>query len=90
MASADWRLEGEWIKNCNCAFGCRRPDLHPNSKSPLICYFAMDAPRAPHVHCACPATYGSVASVLDSSCFETKAIASQCNHTVDVRAVSAC
>lgn len=18
----DWRLEGEWIKNCNCAFGC--------------------------------------------------------------------
>lgn len=22
MASADWRLEGEWIKNCNCAFGC--------------------------------------------------------------------
>jgi hypothetical protein len=22
MAAADWRLEGEWIKNCNCAFGC--------------------------------------------------------------------
>lgn len=22
MISADWRLEGEWIKNCNCAFGC--------------------------------------------------------------------
>src|SRR5205814_6192871 len=22
MAKADWRLEGEWIKNCNCAFGC--------------------------------------------------------------------
>lgn len=22
MASATWRLEGEWIKNCNCAFGC--------------------------------------------------------------------
>jgi hypothetical protein len=22
MAHADWRLEGEWIKNCNCAFGC--------------------------------------------------------------------
>jgi hypothetical protein len=19
---ADWRLKGEWIKNCNCAFGC--------------------------------------------------------------------
>ena len=22
MAETDWRLEGEWIKNCNCAFGC--------------------------------------------------------------------
>ncbi len=22
MAYADWRLEGEWMKNCNCAFGC--------------------------------------------------------------------
>ena len=22
MASTNWRLEGEWIKNCNCAFGC--------------------------------------------------------------------
>ncbi|UGQ46919.1 DUF1326 domain-containing protein [Massilia endophytica] len=22
MENADWRLEGEWIKNCNCAFGC--------------------------------------------------------------------
>jgi hypothetical protein len=22
MATADWRLEGEWIKNCTCAFGC--------------------------------------------------------------------
>lgn len=22
MAATDWRLEGEWIKNCNCAFGC--------------------------------------------------------------------
>ncbi|MES2980125.1 MAG: DUF1326 domain-containing protein [Pseudomonadota bacterium] len=22
MAYARWRLEGEWIKNCNCAFGC--------------------------------------------------------------------
>lgn len=20
--ATDWRLEGEWIKNCNCAFGC--------------------------------------------------------------------
>jgi hypothetical protein len=22
MEQANWRLEGEWIKNCNCAFGC--------------------------------------------------------------------
>lgn len=22
MAGSNWRLEGEWIKNCNCAFGC--------------------------------------------------------------------
>ena len=22
MATSDWRLEGEWIKNCNCAFCC--------------------------------------------------------------------
>ena len=22
MAQTDWRLSGEWVKNCNCAFGC--------------------------------------------------------------------
>src|SRR4051812_20294382 len=22
MAETNWRLEGEWVKNCNCAFGC--------------------------------------------------------------------
>lgn len=22
MPATDWRLEGEWLKNCNCAFGC--------------------------------------------------------------------
>lgn len=22
MGEMNWRLEGEWIKNCNCAFGC--------------------------------------------------------------------
>jgi hypothetical protein len=22
MAEANWRLEGEWMKNCSCAFGC--------------------------------------------------------------------
>jgi hypothetical protein len=22
MAQTDWRLEGDWIKNCSCAYGC--------------------------------------------------------------------
>jgi hypothetical protein len=22
MAITDWRLKGQWVKNCNCAFGC--------------------------------------------------------------------
>lgn len=22
MPNADWRLEGQWLKNCNCAWGC--------------------------------------------------------------------
>ena len=22
MAKTDWRLKGEWLKNCNCAYGC--------------------------------------------------------------------
>jgi hypothetical protein len=22
MAEANWRLEGEWLKNCSCAYGC--------------------------------------------------------------------
>ena len=22
MAQVDWRLQGEWVKNCSCAFGC--------------------------------------------------------------------
>jgi hypothetical protein len=22
MANTDWRLEGEWMKNCSCAYGC--------------------------------------------------------------------
>ena len=36
MAMADWRLEGEWIKNCNCAFGCpcdfNAPPTHGSCK----------------------------------------------------------
>lgn len=22
MTNADWRMKGEWLKNCNCAYGC--------------------------------------------------------------------
>jgi hypothetical protein len=22
VAQTDWRLQGEWVKNCNCAYGC--------------------------------------------------------------------
>ena len=22
MPLTEWRLKGDWIKNCNCAFGC--------------------------------------------------------------------
>src|ERR1700730_17388229 len=36
MAASDWRLEGEWIKNCNCAFGCpcdfNAPPTHGSCK----------------------------------------------------------
>ena len=36
MATSNWRLEGEWIKNCNCAFGCpcdfNAPPTHGNCK----------------------------------------------------------
>ena len=36
MTGSDWRLEGEWIKNCNCAFGCpcdfNAPPTHGSCK----------------------------------------------------------
>jgi hypothetical protein len=36
VAASDWRLEGEWIKNCNCAFGCpcdfNAPPTHGSCK----------------------------------------------------------
>ena len=36
MNGADWRLEGEWLKNCNCAFGCpcdfNAPPTHGSCK----------------------------------------------------------
>src|SRR6266852_1659401 len=39
MAASDWRLEGEWIKNCNCAFGCpcdfNAPPTHGSCKGIL-------------------------------------------------------
>ncbi|WP_119156438.1 DUF1326 domain-containing protein [Caldimonas tepidiphila] len=39
MALADWRLEGEWIKNCICAYGCpcdfNAPPTHGECKGLL-------------------------------------------------------
>ena len=36
MARTEWRLEGDWIKNCNCAFGCpcdfNAPPTHGDCK----------------------------------------------------------
>jgi hypothetical protein len=36
MTGSDWRLEGEWLKNCNCAFGCpcdfNAPPTHGSCK----------------------------------------------------------
>jgi hypothetical protein len=36
MAASNWRLEGEWMKNCNCAFGCpcdfNAPPTHGSCK----------------------------------------------------------
>ncbi len=39
MAHANWRLEGDWIKNCSCAFGCpcdfNAPPTHGECKGLL-------------------------------------------------------
>ncbi|MGC2410407.1 MAG: DUF1326 domain-containing protein [Methyloceanibacter sp.] len=36
MSASNWRLEGQWIKNCNCAFGCpcdfNAPPTHGSCK----------------------------------------------------------
>lgn len=36
MTASNWRLEGQWIKNCNCAFGCpcdfNAPPTHGSCK----------------------------------------------------------
>ena len=41
MGGPDWRLEGEWIKNCNCAFGCpcdfNAPPTHGSARALLVC-----------------------------------------------------
>jgi hypothetical protein len=38
-SSTDWRLRGDWIKNCNCAFGCpcdfNAPPTHGDCKGPV-------------------------------------------------------
>ena len=37
MQGTDWRLSGDWIKNCNCAFGCpcdfNAPPTHGNCQA---------------------------------------------------------
>jgi hypothetical protein len=39
MQGTDWRLKGDWIKNCNCAFGCPcdflAPPTHGNCEAVL-------------------------------------------------------
>lgn len=39
MQGTDWRLSGDWIKNCNCAFGCpcdfMAPPTHGNCEAVL-------------------------------------------------------
>lgn len=39
MQGTDWRLKGDWIKNCNCAFGCPcdflAPPTHGNCQAVL-------------------------------------------------------
>ena len=39
MQGTDWRLSGDWIKNCNCAFGCpcdfMAPPTHGNCDAVL-------------------------------------------------------
>jgi hypothetical protein len=39
MQGTDWRLDGDWIKNCNCAFGCPcdflAPPTHGNCQGVL-------------------------------------------------------
>jgi hypothetical protein len=39
MQGTDWRLSGDWIKNCNCAFGCPcdflAPPTHGNCQAVL-------------------------------------------------------
>lgn len=32
MANIDWRLKGEWVKNCSCDFGCPCDFLAPPSR----------------------------------------------------------
>ena len=39
MQGTDWRISGDWIKNCNCAFGCpcdfMAPPTHGNCQAVL-------------------------------------------------------
>ncbi|TFH88036.1 DUF1326 domain-containing protein [Billgrantia azerbaijanica] len=41
MARQDWRLEGDWLKNCNCAFGCPCDFLAPPTQGECRGFLGM-------------------------------------------------
>lgn len=41
MPRQDWRLEGDWIKNCNCAFGCPCDFLAPPTQGECHGFLGM-------------------------------------------------
>lgn len=41
MSRQDWRLEGDWLKNCNCAFGCPCDFLAPPTQGECQGFLGM-------------------------------------------------
>ncbi|CBV43800.1 DUF1326 domain-containing protein [Halomonas elongata] len=41
MSCQDWRLEGDWLKNCNCAFGCPCDFLAPPTEGECLGFLGM-------------------------------------------------
>ncbi|WP_163560788.1 DUF1326 domain-containing protein [Halomonas sp. NO4] len=41
MSRQDWRLEGDWIKNCNCAFGCPCDFQAPPTQGECLGFLGM-------------------------------------------------